>query len=88
MPLGDTARKLLDALPGERRADAFLFPLYTRRQAPGPSPRVLAHDLRRCRSRQPVDPRPASYSGKPRGVLSGENLPCDRRALRRQEGRG
>ena len=80
VPLGDATRAVLDALSGERPADAFLFPTYARGssewrlrvrwqsvcEAAGLGPLRL-HDLRHTFASQ--------------AVMSGENLPLVGRLL-------
>ena len=80
VPLGESAEALLDALPGERRADAFLFPRYAQGQGQfrfatrwraicerAGLGRLRLHDLRHTY---------ASHA-----VMSGENLPLIGRLL-------
>ena len=80
MPLGKAARALIDAVPGLREADAFLFPRYA--EARGQSSlvacwraacedaglgRLRLHDLRHTAASQ--------------AVMAGENLPLVGRLL-------
>ena len=72
VPLGEAARALIDALPGDRNPDGFVFPRYAQRQdtlrlrwrmvcTDAGLGRLRLHDLR--------------HTAASHAVMSGENLP-------------
>ena len=80
VPLGASARAIVDALPGARRKDAFLFPNNAARRAPYNIVRCW-HTVRAHANLGTLRLHDLRHTAASHAVMSGENLPLVGRLL-------
>ena len=80
VPLGASARAVVDALPGSRRKDAFLFPNNAARRAPYNIVRCW-HTVRAHANLGSLRLHDLRHTAASHAVMSGENLPLVGRLL-------